>query len=243
MLRSLLTTGMGRMTLMSGIAAFAFPAGLVCLNRRYPLKKWLLVLILFLYGTMILYLAVLKRRADIRQINLTPFWSYGKWSQADVRWQVYMNVFAFIPFGFLLTWATDRRFWQIALAGFAFSLVIEACQFIFCLGYSEFDDLWHNTWGTAIGCGYCRLQVWLRRAYGGQIDRLRRQFLRGVLLSAAIVRYGIKAIAASARPWIRLTVPAVRYGLRRCAAAAVSAGRILAEIARHCSRGEQGNML
>ena len=32
----------------------------------------------------------------VPQLSLLPFWSYAEFEHADIRWQVYMNVFLFI---------------------------------------------------------------------------------------------------------------------------------------------------
>ena len=73
--------------------------------------------------------------------------------------QILGNVAVFIPVGVLA-----GRLWKwkglwvaaglsIVIFGFLFFILIEATQYIFCLGLCEFDDLIHNMIGAAIGVG------------------------------------------------------------------------------------------
>lgn len=81
---------------------------------------------------------------------LEPFWSYRKWNAADVRWQIYMNIFLFIPYGAILKSLGTKHPIFIALLT---SIFIELMQFVFALGLCETDDVINNTMGAAIGCG------------------------------------------------------------------------------------------
>lgn len=117
------------------------------------------------YVLLILYATLFRKpEAGARQINLTPFWSYTRWNKLDIRWQMYLNVFLFIPFGFMLPWAFNRGFIQTVLIGFLFSVLIEAVQYFFALGLCEFDDVFHNTLGAAVGYGYWRVLHWIGKA-------------------------------------------------------------------------------
>ena len=65
---------------------------------------------------------------------------------------VAQNIFLFLPFGFLLSAAYKHTSTEKFLAlGFMLSLVIEACQLVFRLGWFEMDDLLHNVLGTYVG--------------------------------------------------------------------------------------------
>lgn len=65
-----------------------------------------------------------------------------------------MNVLAFIPIGLLLECAFDwMMWWKVLLIGGAFSVVIEALQFVRRRGFAEFDDMFHNMLGCMIGYG------------------------------------------------------------------------------------------
>lgn len=125
-----------------------------------------------------LYLTVIKRLTSmvlgemeqnaVPQLMLVPFWSYTEFEQVEVRWQVYMNVFLFVPFGFMLPWCSSKlqRLWKVVLIAVIFSALTEAAQYFFRIGLCETDDVIHNTLGAVIGYGYwrllCRIQTHIR---------------------------------------------------------------------------------
>ena len=81
-----------------------------------------------------------------------------------------MNVIVFIPVGMILgSLLRVKGSWAIALLiGCSISLTIESLQFFFLRGFSEVDDVMHNTIGCMIGYGvyligrygYERLSTW-----------------------------------------------------------------------------------
>lgn len=107
------------------------------------------------------------------QLELAPFWSYGEFDRADIRWQVYLNVLLFVPLGFMLPWCAEglRRLWRVLLIAAAFSVLTEAAQYFFRIGLCETDDVIHNTLGAALGYGYWRLLTWLRGRVGPLLKR------------------------------------------------------------------------
>lgn len=80
-----------------------------------------------------------------------------------------MNVFLFLPFGFLLAFVAKRNFLQSLLIGFAFSVCIEALQYVFSFGMCEIDDVFHNSLGTSLGYGYWKALRWLEAKHGKEI--------------------------------------------------------------------------
>lgn len=130
--------------------------------------KWSAGLLLLEYVIILLAMAVLTRTAQsARTFNFTPFWSYraiildGK---NALLTQNIANVGAFVPIGLLLGCAFGRMKWWKALAvGGGFSLLIEVLQFVFKRGFAEFDDVFHNVLGCAIGYGVYVLAVSLIR--------------------------------------------------------------------------------
>ena len=63
-----------------------------------------------------------------------------------------MNVIVFIPVGLLLGCAFKQvTWWKALLIGYSISVTIEALQFWFMKGFSEVDDVMHNTVGCVIG--------------------------------------------------------------------------------------------
>lgn len=66
---------------------------------------------------------------------------------------IFGNIFAFAPFGFVLPIISDknRKFWNIALLSLEFSLTIELIQLLFKVGIFDVDDIIMNTIGGMIG--------------------------------------------------------------------------------------------
>ena len=128
--------------------------------------KWSAGLLLVEYMVLLLALAVLTRSIHpTRPFDFTPFWSYRavlQGGQDALLTQNIANVLAFVPIGLLLGCAFGRMKWWKALAiGGGFSLLIEVLQFVFKRGFAEFDDVFHNVLGCAIGFGVYVLSAWL----------------------------------------------------------------------------------
>jgi glycopeptide antibiotics resistance protein len=87
------------------------------------------------------------------------------------RVQILLNLFAFIPFGFLLSefltetkkYSVGRRISFVVLVAFGFSLGIELLQFILRVGFFELTDLAMNTTGAVVGAG---LALIVRKVFG-----------------------------------------------------------------------------
>lgn len=132
-----------QLTIRSGIIAFLITFILPAMPWKW--RKVALVSCIFVF----FYLTLWRGSRSGRQINLLPFWSYRKWSAADVRWQIYMNIFLFIPYGAILK---SLRVRYPALIALLTSMLIELMQFAFARGLCEIDDVINNTMGAAIGC-------------------------------------------------------------------------------------------
>ena len=112
-----------------------------------------------------------RTSGDTRQYDFHPFWSYDR---PELLIENIMNVVVFVPVGFLLGFRiqdssfTIRKALLVALMGCGISVTIEALQFFFMRGFSEVDDVMHNTLGCLIGFGvyaigrygYERLSTW-----------------------------------------------------------------------------------
>ena len=124
-------------------------------------------LLLAEYMVLILLLAVVFRKLlDVREFHVIPFRSYWYiWEGGRFLVQVFMNVLAFVPIGLLLGCAFGRLRWKTVLwIGGGFSLMIEVLQFVFKRGFAEFDDVFHNVVGCAIGFGvYLGIAYLIRR--------------------------------------------------------------------------------
>ena len=118
--------------------------------------KWSAVLLLVEYLVFLIFMVLLLRsvRAE-RTFYFIPFWSYRKIGDDPLLLaQVILNVLAYVPVGLLLGFAIDRiKWWMVLAAGCAFSIIMEALQFLTRRGFAESDDVFHNTLGCLIGYG------------------------------------------------------------------------------------------
>lgn len=66
---------------------------------------------------------------------------------------IFGNIFAFAPFGFMLPIINDknRKFWIVALLSLEFSLAVELIQLVFKVGIFDVDDIIMNTIGGMLG--------------------------------------------------------------------------------------------
>lgn len=140
-----------------------------CVNRLEKALKFSGRLLLCEY-TILVYSSTVFCRTRLNDIRYTilPFWSYKAYcSGADPSLlpEIVMNIVGFIPFGFLMGAVFQKlMWWQIILMGFLISVSIEILQYFFKLGVVEFDDVFHNTLGVAIGYGlYALTNIFLNR--------------------------------------------------------------------------------
>ena len=144
---------MFRLMVVSLIIAFSLPIILQFLSKW--LNDKLRITMVFLFLIVILYFTIFSKNIHIvRTANLIPFWSYREIGNDYIRYQIYMNIFLFIPLGFLIPFASKKTFLQTLIFGCCLSIIIEALQFIFALGLCEIDDVIHNTLGCIIGYWY-----------------------------------------------------------------------------------------
>ena len=112
--------------------------------------RWSSVLLLIEYVFLVFCSTVIFRpTGETRQYDFHPFWSY---SRPDLLVENIMNVIVFIPIGLLLGCAFKQTtWWKALLIGCSISVTIEALQFWFMKGFSEVDDVMHNTVGCIVG--------------------------------------------------------------------------------------------
>lgn len=98
--------------------------------------------------------------------NFTPFWSYKTYfsgEDSSLLPEIIMNIVGFIPLGFLIGASFQKlKWWQAILTGCLVSFSIESIQYFFKLGIAEFDDVFNNTLGVAIGYSLYALTQFLR---------------------------------------------------------------------------------
>lgn len=91
-----------------------------------------------------------------RKYDFHPFWTYNAIMDGENLYigEILMNIVMFIPVGLLLGFAIKGlKWWQVLLIGGGISFSIEILQFVLMRGFSEIDDIMHNTLGCMIGYG------------------------------------------------------------------------------------------
>lgn len=104
----------------------------------------------------VFFRATMKERMEA----LAPLETYRAILEGeDILPETILNVAVFIPIGLLLGCAFGRlKWWKVLAIGGGFSLSIEVLQFVLKRGFAEFDDVFHNLLGCAIGfLGYLAL--------------------------------------------------------------------------------------
>ena len=93
---------------------------------------------------------IFRPTSETRQYDFHPFWSYDR---PELLVENIMNVIVFIPVGMILgSLLRVKGSWLVALLiGCCISITIETLQFWFIKGFSEVDDVMHNTVGCLIG--------------------------------------------------------------------------------------------
>ena len=121
---------------------------------RYVLGLLLTEYVFLLYASTVIF----RKAAKVREYDFTPFWSYNK---PELFEENIMNVVVFVPVGLLIGTQIAQKTqkgWLVAIAvGASLSIGIETLQFVFKKGFSEMDDVVHNTLGCVIGYGVYRL--------------------------------------------------------------------------------------
>ena len=136
--------------IISGVIAVVVPFVIYLFRKR---TDKLIPLFFTVYFLVVAYETLLTRDIGVeRRIELTPLWSYAQFS--DHYSQIIMNIFLFIPLGFLIPFASKKTFLHTLIFSCCLSIIIEALQYILALGLCETDDVIHNTLGCIIGYWY-----------------------------------------------------------------------------------------
>ena len=128
--------------------------------------------LLALEYVILIYCATVVFREYVENVghSFTPFWSYKAIDNGrdNLLAESVMNVVVFVPVGLLLCCISRRlKWWMVLLIGFSVSFSVEALQFFFHKGFSEVDDIIHNTAGAVIGYGCFALAERLLRKIVG----------------------------------------------------------------------------
>ncbi len=146
-------------------------AGLTLREFKSNSYRWLIAAIFVLYGAVLFYLVFLsdaygRNNSEIlryQNINLVPFKTIKNYLHAwevvnplVVITNIYGNIAAFIPFGFLgpVVLGRLRTFKGLFFYGFLMSFSIEVIQGTLGVGVVDVDDLILNVFGAVIGYGF-----------------------------------------------------------------------------------------
>lgn len=112
---------------------------------RYSVALLLIEYIFLIFCSTVFF----RTTSELRKYDIHPFWSYDR---PELLVENIMNVVVFIPVGLLLGIAFKQvTWWKVLLIGCGISVTIESLQFFFMKGFSEVDDVIHNTVGCLIG--------------------------------------------------------------------------------------------
>ena len=118
---------------------------------RYSVFLLLVEYVFLLFCSTVIF----RTPGETRQYDFHPFWSYKaiQDGREDLLAENLMNVIVFIPIGMILgSLLRVKGSWLVALLiGCSISVTIEALQFWFMKGFSEVDDVMHNTLGCILG--------------------------------------------------------------------------------------------
>lgn len=133
---------------------------------RYGLGLLLIEFVLLIYCSTVFF-----RNTGKLQYDFMPFWSYISYLRGEdekLLTENIMNVVVFMPVGVLVGAVFRSMSWKkVLVIGMCLSVGIEVLQFVFRKGFSEVDDVMHNTLGCLIGYGLwllvLRLAKWQSR--------------------------------------------------------------------------------
>lgn len=132
-------------------------------------KKWIVWILrgaFLVYLLCLMYLMFLSERygraggLGTYRYNLIPFQEIKRYFLYRERLSfeaffinIYGNVLAFMPFGFLVPVISrkDRTFWSIFLLSMALTLTLETAQLVLQVGCFDVDDMILNTAGGVLG--------------------------------------------------------------------------------------------
>ena len=154
--------------LITFLAAITMFVGLKGIKEglRYSVGVLLIEYIILIYCSTVF----LRTTNKLVTFDFMPFWSYlaffeGREPNALI--ENFANVLVFIPVGLLATIAIKKASMiTVGIIGTSTSIGIELLQLVFKKGFSEIDDVMHNTLGCVIGYGLFSL-IRLKIKYNG----------------------------------------------------------------------------
>lgn len=134
------------------------------LAKSYKFESTFIKLCIIGFVGVIVYATLLSRDTDetTRGFSPIPFITYHIARTQNVEYfrTAFMNVALFFPLGCLmncLDFQRKKKWLYPAITGLMISITVEISQYIFGLGYTETDDVIHNTLGTLIGVLVCTM--------------------------------------------------------------------------------------
>lgn len=143
--------------MVSSILIFGYKKG-----GKYSLRLLLIEYVLLIYCSTVFF----RWSKGAVEYSFIPFWSYRDYFNGvndKLLVENIMNVVVFVPVGLLIGASYRAMTWKkVIKIGICLSVGIEVLQFVFRKGFSEVDDVMHNSIGCLIGYGIYRL---LTRVY------------------------------------------------------------------------------
>ena len=138
------------------LSVFCLGAVVLMVLKGFPKGLKLSAGLLAIEYVILIYYATVVFREYSENVghDFSPFWSYRAIGNGreNLLAEIIMNVVVFVPVGLLLSCVPIRlKWWMILFVGFGISVSIEVLQYLYHKGFSEFDDVFHNTLGCAIG--------------------------------------------------------------------------------------------
>jgi glycopeptide antibiotics resistance protein len=131
-----------------------------CQRKKLISRKQAIALVLLTTYIFLVFASTVFSRTATSQYTyeLIPFWSYRKILQGSesLFWEDIFNVLMLLPVGIFVPIVItggekERLFFRVLRIGFLISFTIEILQLVMKRGLFEFDDMFHNTLGVAIG--------------------------------------------------------------------------------------------
>ncbi len=127
---------------------------------RYSLGVLLVEYVVLIYCSTVFF----RPTGKVATYDYKPFWSYQAYFEGrepNALVENFANVLVFVPVGLLLGFTIKKTSYvRVAIIGACISIGIELLQLIFKKGFSELDDVMHNTLGCMLGYSLFRMISW-----------------------------------------------------------------------------------
>ncbi len=126
-------------------------------HRRIALSQAVAGLLMLLFLGIVFASTVFTRNpTGIHQCELELLWSWKAiyHGSREMLKESLLNMLLLFPAGLLLPFVFHKKIsWMMGLmSGLMISAMIETCQYVFCRGLFEWDDMIHNGFGCMAGC-------------------------------------------------------------------------------------------